>query len=92
MLFMYIHTHPLEKCVADKPEEMKKMVAKAQEETKKAGIKMIGAYAAPHEHTNYIIFEAEDIAKMEKMLVPMTVWGTARLVPIMTLEQAVAMG
>jgi muconolactone delta-isomerase len=90
MLFMYIHTHPLEKCVIDKPAEMKKMVAKAQEDVKKAGIKMT-AYVAPHEHTQYIIFEAGDAVALERMLAPMTAWGTAKLVPIITLEQAVAM-
>jgi uncharacterized protein with GYD domain len=88
MLFMYIHTHPLDKCVADKPQEMKKMVAKAQEETKKAGVKMVGAFVAPHEHTQWIIFDAPDIAILEKLLIPMTVWGTAKLVPVITLEQA----
>ena len=91
MLFMYIHTHPLEKCIADKPEESKKMLAGAQEATKKAGVKMIGPYAAPHEHTTYTIFETDDIAKLERMLVPMTVWGTARLVPIVPIEQLAAM-
>jgi muconolactone delta-isomerase len=91
MLFMYIHTHPLEKCVADKPEEMKKMVSKAQEETKKAGIKIIGNYAAPHEHTTYVIFDAPDVVTLEKLLIPMTLWGTARLIPIVSVEQALAM-
>lgn len=87
MLFMYIHTHPLEKCIADKPEEMKKMVTQAQEAIKKSGIKMVGAYAAPHEHTQWIIFDTSDIAALEKMLIPMTVWGTGKLVPVMTQEQ-----
>jgi muconolactone delta-isomerase len=90
MLFMYIHIHPLEKCVADKPQDMKKMVAKAQEDAKKAGVKMVGAFVAPHEHTQYIIFDATDIATLEKLLIPMTLWGTAKLVPVITLEQALA--
>ncbi len=91
MLFMYIHTHPLEKCIADKPEEAKKRAAKAEEESKKAGIKIVGSYVAAHEHTMYIVFDAPDIATLEKLLLPMTVWGTAKLVPVMTLEQTVAM-
>jgi len=90
MLFMYIHTHPLEKCIADKPQDMKTMVSQAQEATKKANIKMVGAYVAPHEHTEYIIFDAPDTVTLEKILIPMTVWGTAKLVPVITLEQAVA--
>ena len=82
MLFMYIHTHPVEKCIADKPQEIASMFAKAQEETKKAGIKIIGNYTAPHEHTLFMIFETDDLPKLERVLVPMTVWGNARLIPL----------
>ena len=91
MLFMYIHTHPLDKCVANKPEEMKNMAAKAREGAEKAGVKMIGSYVAPHEHTSYIVFDAPDIMTLEKLLIPMALWGTARLIPVITLEQAVTM-
>ena len=91
MLFVYIHTHPVEMCPANKPQDMKKMVAKAQEDAKKAGIKMVGAYVAMHEHTTYIVFEASDLATLEKLLIPMTVQGTAKLVPVVTLEQALTL-
>ena len=86
MLFMYIHTHPVEKCIADKPQEIAKIFSKAQEDTKKAGIKIIGNYSAPHEHTLYMVFEANDIATLERVLVPMTVWGNARLIPLTPVE------
>ena len=91
MLYMYIHTHPLEKCVIQKPEEAKNMLAKAQEEANKAGIKMLGGYMAPHEHTMYMIFDAPDIVALEKLLIPMTAWGDAELIPVMTFEQGMAM-
>ena len=87
MLFMYIHTHPVEKCIADKPQEIAKMFSKVQEDTKKAGVKTIGTYSAPHEHTIFIIFEADDVAALEKALIPMTVWGNARLIPLTPVEQ-----
>lgn len=89
---MYIYTHTLERCVADKPQEGAKMLSKVQDEFKKAGIKPIGVYAAPHEHTMYCIFEASDAASMEKALLPMTLWGNARLIPIITIEQVTALG
>ena len=89
MLFMYIHTHPVEKCVADKPQETSKMLSLVQEGFKKAGIKTIASYTAPHEHTIFAIFEANDLAAVEKALIPMTVWGNARLIPIMPMEQLV---
>jgi uncharacterized protein with GYD domain len=91
MLFMYIHTHTPENCIANKPEDLKKMASKMQEDAKKAGIKVIGSYVANHEHTNYVIFEAGDLAALEKGLLPMTLRGTARLIPIITLDQTIAM-
>ena len=89
MLFMYVHTHSVEKCIADKPQEISKIYSKAQEETKKAGIKIMGVYSAPHEHTIFMIFEANDVAALERALVPMTVWGNARLIPLTPVEEFV---
>ena len=91
MLFMYIHTHPLEKCIIEKPEETKKMFTQAQAASQKAGIKILGGYMAPHEHTAFMIFDAPDIVALEKVLVPMTAWGDAQLIPVMTFEQGLAM-
>jgi hypothetical protein len=42
MLFLYIHTHPLEKCLADKPEEARQMLISAQQASAQAGIKIVG--------------------------------------------------
>jgi uncharacterized protein with GYD domain len=87
MLFMYIHTHPVEKCLADNPQESARILSTAQEATKKAGVKMIANYVAPHEHTIYAIFEAADMVAVERALIPMTMWGNARLIPIIPAEQ-----
>ena len=89
MLFMYVHTHSVEKCVHDKPEEAKKMLAHMQEAYKKAGIKMLATYMAPHEHTLFMVLEANDYSALDKANEPLTVWGTARLIPVTTLEQLV---
>ncbi len=86
MLFMYIHTHPVEKCVLDKPQEAVKIFSRVQEESKKAGIKTIGTYVAAHEHTIYTILEANDLPALEKALTPMTLWGNARLIPVTSME------
>jgi uncharacterized protein with GYD domain len=90
MLFMYIHTHSVEKCIADKPQEVGKLLSKLGEEAKKAGVKIIGNYVAAHEHTVYAICEADDVVKLERALLPMTIWGDARLIPITTAEQMAA--
>jgi hypothetical protein len=82
MLFMYVHTHPVEKCMAAKPDEIRQMYSHYLESAPKAGVKPIATYFAAHEHTVFLVFEANDIAALEKLLTPMTVWGNARLIPI----------
>jgi hypothetical protein len=87
MLFLYIHTHPVEKCLAGKPEEAAKIFSQVQDAIKKTNVKIIASYMAPHEHTLYSIFEANDLAGVEMALAPMTSWGNARMIPIMSTEQ-----
>jgi hypothetical protein len=86
MLFMYIHTHSVENCTIDKPQESMQMIAQIKAEAEKANIKFT-IYGAPHEHTMYSIVEANDLAALEKILMPMTKWGEATLIPIMSFEQ-----
>jgi muconolactone delta-isomerase len=88
MLFMYIHTHSVDKCMVDQPQELAKMSSQMREEAQKANIK-VTTYSAPHEHTIYSIIDANDIATLEKILTPMTKWGDADLIPIISMEQIV---
>ena len=90
MLFMYIHTHSVENCTIDKPQENMKMMSQMRAEADKVNIKITG-YGAPHEHTMYAIIEANDMAALEKILAPMTKWGEANLIPILSAEQMTAM-
>ncbi len=87
MLFMYIHTHSPDACNIDKPAELAKMTSDVQAAMSKAGVKMIGAYAAPHQHTMFIVVDATDVAALERALVPMTLWGDAELIPVVSGEQ-----
>jgi hypothetical protein len=87
MLFVYIHTHSVENCMIDKPQETLKMMANMKEEAQKANIKVTG-YSAPHEHTMYAIIETNDMAALEKLLIPLTKWGDASLIPVVSFEQA----
>ena len=92
MLFMYVHTHTAERCTVNKMDENAKMFSTFQDEAKKANIKIMGGYVAPHEHTFWLICEATDLMALEKGLVPLTLWGTAQIIPVLTMEQAFAMG
>ena len=92
MLFVYIHTHPLEKCLADKPEETRQMLLNAQQASAQAGVKLLGIYGAPQEHTMFAILEADDFAAASRAMIPMITWGTARLIPVLSAEQMLALG
>lgn len=41
----------------------------------------------PDEHTLYEILEANDMAAVEKALIRMTLWGNARLIPVVSMDQ-----
>jgi uncharacterized protein with GYD domain len=90
MLFMYIHTHSADKCLVDKPQEVSKIVTRVREESKKAGIKMLGSYVAAHEHTIFSVIEADDLSALERALAPMTMWGDARLIPVTSAEATIS--
>ena len=92
MLFFYIHTHPLEKCLADKPEESRQMMARVMQASAEAGVKILGVYAAPQEHTIFTILEADDFPAASRAMIPLTTWGTARLIPVLSAEQMAALG
>jgi len=87
MLFMYIHTRSPERCTIDKPAETARQSAELQASLKKAGAKMVNAYAALHEHTMFLALEANDLAALERALTSMTLWGEAELVPAVSAEQ-----
>ena len=89
MFFIYIHTHSAERCLIDQPQETMKMMAKMREDAQKANIKVTG-YSAAHEHTIYAVIEANDLAALESLLAPMTKWGDATLIPVVTFDQVPA--
>ena len=86
MLFMHIHTHSVEGCIIGESQKGLELTTKLRENFQKAGVKCLGAYVAQHEHTIYMLLEADNIHGLEVALIPMTRWGTARLIPIDTID------
>jgi selenophosphate synthetase-related protein len=86
MLFMYIHTHSADNCKADDPEQTNQLRSKLQEAAQKTGIKFLGVYVAAHEHTIYSVIEADNLVALEQVLTPLTVWGDARLIPVISMQ------
>jgi uncharacterized protein with GYD domain len=68
--------------MAGKPQELQKIRSEVVDAFKKAGIKVSAAYSAPNEHTGFYVIEANDLAALQRALLPMTMWGTARLIPV----------
>jgi hypothetical protein len=86
MRFMYIHTHPLEKCMIGKSKEMMNWSSEVREGFKKSGVKVIAVSIAQHEHTIFLTIEADDNRALEVALYPFTLVGTGRLIPVDTME------
>ena len=86
MLFMYIHTHSADRCKADVPDQVNQMRSKLREAAKQAGIKFLGVYVAAHEHTIYALIETDNLGALEQVLTPLTVWGDARLIPVVSMR------
>jgi hypothetical protein len=82
MLFLCIHTHTVDRCLAGKPEEGKKVRSDLIANFKKEGIKVLGYYSAPNEHAGYYVFDADDIRVLQRAIMPLTLWGTSRLIPV----------
>ena len=87
MLFIYIHTHPLDKCIADNEEKKLQLGSQLQGAFKEAGIKVLGNYAAPQEHTLFTIFETDDFEALNEALTPLTTWGSARMIPVISIGE-----
>ena len=86
MLFMYVHTHTPERCIAGKQAELTKMATDMQAAAAKAGVKVLATYTAPHQHTIFSIMEASDLAGVESVLLPMTLWGDGELIPVLPMQ------
>jgi hypothetical protein len=82
MLSMYIHTHTPENCLMTKTREALRVFSDTREGFQRAGIKVVGAYVAQHEHTMYLTLEADNIHELEVAIIPFTLLGTARLIPV----------
>lgn len=91
MLFVVIHTHTPELCPSGKPELVKKTVDVVASEghANKSGVKVLGSFVAPPEHTLFFVIEADDYGKIVDFFRPLMKMGTARIIPVDTLGKIV---
>ena len=97
MLFVAVLKHSPENCFgrvenAEAAEELREQWKKRDEIRKEAGVKVIGAYINPNEHTFYYILETDDYKGVSKLLgPPMLTHHTAKITPVTRMKEAVAM-
>ena len=91
MLYVYIHTHSAERCIADKAGTfVEKYGSPLRQDAEKAGIKIIANYVAPQEHKIFIVFDVpdgKDIWALGDSIRAWTVWGNAQLVPVISFAE-----
>ncbi len=87
MLFQVIHTHTNENCPAGSPERLKPISNWWQGLKKASGVKVLGGYVSPLDHTFYLTLEADDYPTLAKALGPIVSIGAGEIIPVMTLDQ-----
>ena len=91
MLFEVVHTHTLETCPARSPEQTKVASNWWQTLKKTSGVKVLAGYVSPLDHAFYINVEADDYPTLARALGPLLSFGTGRIIPVLTLDQAFPM-
>ncbi len=86
MLFVVTHTHTAESCPAGHPEALHQVAS--PEHAKESGVKVVGAYIAPAEHTQYFILESDELGAVVRFLRPLMSIGGHRITPVQTFQEA----
>ena len=90
MQFVVTHIHEPSVCPAERPEVLKKLGHDLSDiEALKKGVKLLGAYVAPLEHTFFFIVEADSLAKVTDFLKPAAGLGTANVTPVDEFQKVV---
>ena len=98
-IFLQIFRHSPENCSAfnEKAKEATmNAIGKMDELMKKHGVKMLGFWVSPWEHTNYMVvevpnFEALQKLSMEPEMVAMMAFNTKEIKPVIKLEETLTM-
>lgn len=91
MLFQVTHSHSHHDCPAASPEATKKYGEWWQALKSTAGVKVLGGYVSPMDHTFHITVDADDYPTLARALGPMNSMGAGHTSPILSLDQAFPM-
>src|SRR5689334_8583809 len=91
MLFQVTHQHTEETCPGVFPERLEQYGRWWNELKNTAGVKVIGGYVSPMDHTFHITIDADDGAVLLRALGPLNAIGTGHTVPVVSLDQSMPM-
>ena len=91
MLFQVTHTHSNHDCPASSPEATKRFGDWWQALKGTSGVKVLGGYVSPMDHTFHITVEADDYPTLARALGAMNTIGTGCTSPVLSLDQAFPM-
>ena len=86
MLFIATHEHTPELCPADDPAPVHQMAN--ENHIRESGVKVLGSYIAPPEHTLFFVLEADDYAQVVRYFRPMMKIGVPQITPVQTLAES----
>ncbi|MFQ6134273.1 MAG: DUF3303 domain-containing protein [Nitrososphaerales archaeon] len=89
-MFLIRHTHSPERCPGSKGAGAGKEFLKSlsEEEASKEGVKIIGSYIAPTEHTLVFIVDAENLRKVEGFTFDrLALVGETKITPVLTIKE-----
>ncbi len=90
MLFLIRHIHSPERCPGSKGAAAGKEFLRglSEEEASKDGVKIIGSYIAPTEHTLVLAVEAENLRKVESFTFDkLALVGKTKITPVLTVKE-----
>jgi len=98
-IFLQISRHSPENCPAfnEKAKEASmNALGKMDELMKKHGVKMLGYWVAPREHTGYMVVEAPNFGALQKLSMEpemdaMRAFNTTEVKPVIKLEETLVM-
>lgn len=91
MLFMVTAIHTAETCPAGvfrrDTEFMRRLIDTSKEHSGVTGMKMLSGYAAPPEHTFWLVVEADTMQAISTFCLPLLRIGNVSITPVLTLDE-----
>jgi hypothetical protein len=91
MLYLVAHSHTLENCPAREGKEaVEKHYRSLQSDVAaRLGVKVLGLYTAPMQHSRFVILEADSVEALRDYLEPLYMRGKVEVFPVIPFSERV---